>query len=182
MAEAREKIIAKYHCSPGVAMFASPAIQLPVFAFTSVMLTRLSTAESPFATESLGSLSEATGMLASLAAPDASMILPVLVGMLTMANIETSTWVMNAAEREHERKLKVYNTRKRQLAGEHAVSLRDLIKPTLRCWSVLRMALAALAPGSVVVYWAAHTVLVLLQNFILSRSNVQIRRQQPLPE
>jgi inner membrane protein COX18 len=109
-------------------MIIPPLSQLPVFMGFTILLNRLSTDPTPFDSESFLTLT-------SLAHSDPTMALPLALGFLTMLNVESRNWFMNAAERE------------RQQALEGQPHISNLIKPVLRGLSIVRIVVAALTPG-----------------------------------
>ena len=88
-------------------------------------------------------------MLSTLANPDPTMTLPIILGILTMANVESSTWFMTAAERERVQKIQEMNEKKHAELGKGASIIRPqkIIKTTLRFLSVARIIVAAVTPG-----------------------------------
>lgn len=109
-------------------MLIPPLSQLPVFMGLTVVFNRLSIAPTPFDSESFLTLT-------SLAHPDPTMALPLLLGFITMANVESKNWLMTAAEREQQRQF------------ENRPHAANLIKPILRGLSVIRIVVAAITPG-----------------------------------
>lgn len=64
-----------------------------------------------------------------------------------MANVESSNWVMNAAERERAQKIEDMNAKKLAEGGKPNIQPKKLIKSGLRALSVGRIILAAMTPG-----------------------------------
>jgi len=77
------------------------------------------------------------------------MTLPIILGILTMANVESSIWVMTAAERERAQKIQEMNEKKNAELGKGAriILPQKIIKTTLRFMSVARIIVAAVTPG-----------------------------------
>ncbi len=123
-------------------MLLPPLSQLPVFVITTIALGRLSVDPTPFDSESFA-------MLSTLAHPDPTMTLPIILGILTMANVESSIWVMTAAERERAQKIQEMNEKKNAELGKGAriILPQKIIKTTLRFMSVARIIVAAVTPG-----------------------------------
>jgi inner membrane protein COX18 len=91
---ARQKELFKqYKCSPLTSIIIPPLSQLPVFVGFTFVLAKLSVYPTPFDSESFFTLS-------TLPHPDPTMIFPVILGFLIMANVESGNWVLNAAEKE----------------------------------------------------------------------------------
>ena len=107
-----------------------------------MVLGRLSVDPTPFDSESFATLS-------TLAHPDPTMTLPILLGILTMANVESSSWVMTAAERERTRQIQEVNDKKSAELGNKAriIQPQKIVKTTLRFLSVVRIIVAAMTPG-----------------------------------
>jgi len=105
-----------------------------------MMLGRLSLDPTPFDSESFLTLT-------TLAHPDLTMTLPIILGILTMANVESSNWVMNAAERERERQMEERAVKRVGVDGQLQIKPKSLIRSGLRLLSVGRIIIAAMAPG-----------------------------------
>lgn len=75
------------------------------------------------------------------------MTLPVILGFLTMANVESGNWVMNAVERQQRRAAEVEEEKRIAAGGKPKIHPGNIIKSTLRGLSVLRIVIAAMAPG-----------------------------------
>lgn len=136
----RKELFKQYKCSPLPSIIIPPIVQLPFFVGFTVVLSRLSIDPTPFDSESFFTLS-------TLAHPDPTMTLPVILGFLTMANVESGNWVMNAAEREQARRAD-QEERKRVLeGGKPRIHLGKIFKASLRGLSIVRIIIAAMAPG-----------------------------------
>lgn len=105
-----------------------------------MVLGRLSLDPTPFDSESFLTL-------ITLAHPDPTMTLPIILGVLTMANVESSNWVMNAAEREREQQIAERNAKRIAESGQPQFQPKTLIKSGLRLLSVGRIIIAAITPG-----------------------------------
>lgn len=139
------------------------------------MFNRLSIAPTPFDSESFLTLT-------SLAHPDPTMALPLVLGFITMANVESKNWLMTAAEREQQRKF------------EDKPHAANLIKPILRGLSVIRIVVAAITPGvclnppelkdlyllvqSVALYWVSSATFGLIQTWIFDWMDMQRRKRR----
>ena len=75
------------------------------------------------------------------------MTLPVLLGFLTMANLESGNWVMNAAEREQQYVIKAEEAKRVASGAEVHIQPGNIIKFGLRALSIIRIIVAALTPG-----------------------------------
>lgn len=167
-----------------------PAIaQLPVFVLGTVMLQRLSVAPTPFDSESFLTLT-------TLMHPDATLTLPVVLGMLTMANVESSNWLMNAAERERVRRIEEHNAKVIAQGDQPKIRPKSVIKSVLRILSVARIVICAMMPGvsedplhnlspflivsfqSVAIYWVTSAAFGLLQTWFFDWQDIRRRRRK----
>lgn len=84
--------------------------------------------------------------LTSLSRPDETLTIPILVGLITMANVESSTWFMTAAEKQA---VAQREQRRKDAAskGVHHIAPANGIKQALRAVSVLRIVFAAQVSG-----------------------------------
>lgn len=138
---AKRKGLFKLHkCSPLPSILIPPLSQLPFFVGFTIVLNQLSQSPTPFDSESFLTLT-------SLAHPDPTMTLPIVLGFLTMANVESGSWVMNAAEREQQRLSEAEEVNRLAAGGKVRVQPRKIIKTALRGLSIIRIVVAALTPG-----------------------------------
>ncbi|KAF9485270.1 hypothetical protein BDN70DRAFT_847974 [Pholiota conissans] len=154
----RKALLKEHRCSPLPSMIIPPLSQLPVFMGFTVLLNRLSTDPTPFDSESFLTLT-------SLAHADPTMVLPLALGFITMANVESRNWFMNAAERE------------RQQTLESQRHIGNLVKPILRGLSVVRIVVAALTPGSVTLYWVTSATFGLVQTWVMDWVDMRKRHE-----
>ena len=75
------------------------------------------------------------------------MTLPVILGFLTMANVESGNWVLNATEREQARKVAEAEDQRIAAGGKPKIHPGKVIKSFLRGLSVFRILIAAMTPG-----------------------------------
>jgi hypothetical protein len=75
------------------------------------------------------------------------MTLPIVLGFLTMANVESGNWVMNAAEQEQQRAIEAKEARRVATGGKVRIQPGKIIKTSLRALSIFRIIVAALTPG-----------------------------------
>lgn len=120
-------------------MAVPPLTQVPVFVGCSIVLAHISQHPTPFDSESFLTLS-------TLVHPDPTATLPIALGFITLANVESSRWFMTDQQRERE--IKVQKWREERIAkGERVVEPQKIIKSTLRLVSVGRILIAAMVPG-----------------------------------
>jgi inner membrane protein COX18 len=143
---ARSKQLYKEHnCRPLPSIIVPPLSQLPFFFITTIVLGKLSLDPTPFDSESFLTLT-------TLAHPDSTLTLPIILGILTMANVESGNWVMNAAEREHARLTEERNAKRIAEGGKPNIEPRKVLRTVLRSLSVGRILLASITPGVVFLF------------------------------
>ncbi|KAF9055410.1 hypothetical protein BDZ89DRAFT_938575 [Hymenopellis radicata] len=146
-------------------------VQLAVFLPSSWFLAHLAT--DPFSSFD----SESFMSLTRLSSEDESLGFPIALGLVTMANVESSTWFMTADEREA---LRVQEA-KRQEKGEFTLPVGKVIKFALRGVSVVRIIIASQVSGAVVIYWVTSAVFGLFQTWWMEyrrRTQLNTVRQQ----
>lgn len=116
-----------------------PLAQLPPFIIITMVLRQLSESPTPFDSESFLTLS-------TLAHPDPTMTLPIMLGVITMANVESSNWLMTATQRESLQLMEKKREAARA-AGNRIVEPGQIIKTSLRGLSVFRILIASMMPG-----------------------------------
>lgn len=113
--------------------------QLPLFVGTSMMLSRASAMPTVLDSESFFTLT-------SLAHADSTMTLPILLGVITLANAESARWFVSAEVLEREQKVEKW-TAERRARGEQILEPRKIYQTSLRILSVGRILIAAMVPG-----------------------------------
>ncbi|KAF8639734.1 hypothetical protein AX17_000996 [Amanita inopinata Kibby_2008] len=158
----RKQLFAEHNCRPLPSIILPPLSQLPFFVLSTIALGRLSADPTPFDSESFLTL-------ATLAHPDPTMTMPILLGVLSMANLESRNWVMTAAEREQAHRIREMNEKKRAELGNkaHLVQPQKLIKSTLRILSVARIIIAAMTPGVILLSFGGMSLMLIV--VIISR-------------
>ncbi|TFK43448.1 60Kd inner membrane protein-domain-containing protein [Crucibulum laeve] len=165
----QQQLLNEHNFHPIRSMLLPPLSQLPVFLMFTIVLSRLSMDPTPFDSEAFLTLS-------TLAHPDPTMTLPIVLGVLTMANVETSQWVMNAEERAQLRKIEEAKAQKIAAGGKPVVEPGKLIKTGMRGLSIIRIIIAALAPGSVALYWVTSAGFGLIQTWVMDALDAKRRR------
>lgn len=113
--------------------------QLPVFVLSSWVFSRLS--QPPSVLDS-----EAFLTLTSLMNPDPTATVPILIGMITFANVESAKWFVTDREKSRQEKVEKWNEERR--AHMHTViEPKKVIQNALRVASVGRILIAAMVPG-----------------------------------
>jgi hypothetical protein len=84
--------------------------------------------------------------LTTLVHADPTTTLPIILGIVTMANVESSRWFMTEEEVEREKKVEQWSAEKRA-QGHTIVQPKKHIQSALRLLSVGRILLGAVVPG-----------------------------------
>lgn len=101
-----------------------------------MVLNDLSRIPTPFDSESIFTLT-------SLAHVDPTATLPIVVGLLTFANVESSDVFMTDSQRERKATADAQRLEKRK----EGVELGRLFKPAMRIASIIRVLVATMVPG-----------------------------------
>lgn len=120
-------------------IFLPAASQLPLFVGTSWVLSHASVVPTVLD-------SEAFLTLTSLAHADATATLPILLGIITLANVESSRWFASAEALQRERRVAKW-TAERRARGEQILEPSKISQSALRLLSVGRILIAAMVPG-----------------------------------
>ncbi|EAU84864.2 hypothetical protein CC1G_00383 [Coprinopsis cinerea okayama7 len=155
----RKELMREHGCQTWKSMLVPPLVQLPPFFVITLMLRRLSEGPTPFD-------SEAFFTLTNLVHPDPTMTLPILLGVITMANVETNNWLMTATQRANLKKLEE-KREKMKAEGKRILEPGKIIKNALRGLSVIRILVASVMPGSISLYWVTSASLGLVQTWIM---------------
>lgn len=113
--------------------------QLPLFVSTSMVLSHLSQTPTPFDSESFLTLNNLSNV-------DPTTALPIVLGFLTLANVESSGWFMTEAQLERKALADAKYIKKVEEGGS-PLELNRVIKTGLRVASVGRVIIAAMVPG-----------------------------------
>lgn len=120
-------------------MLIPPITQLPLFVGFSMVLNRAS--HSPSVLDS-----EAFLTLTSLTHSDPTLTIPIVVGLITLANVETARWFASAAATQRQAKVEEW-VAQRRAKGEMVLEPGRIVQSSLRFLSVARIIIAALVPG-----------------------------------
>lgn len=135
---------AEHSCSPWTTTFVPALTQLPLFVFGTAALSALTSRPSPLNDETFLTLT-------SLAHPDPTGVLPVVLGLVTLANVETANWFIGSERALRNAQLE--ENRKKADAQRHkegkVVRLRakDAVQGSLRGLSVARILIGAMVDG-----------------------------------
>lgn len=125
---------------PPALIMAIPVLtQLPVFVFSSLVFSQLTQPPSVLDSETFLTLT-------SLVNPDPTVAIPVLIGMITFANVESAKWFVSDAQERREEKVEKWNAEKRA-RGEIVIAPKEIVQNALRVMSVGRILIAAVVPG-----------------------------------
>lgn len=174
----RNQLFLEHRCRPGTTMLIPPVTQLPVFVGFSILLSRLSEAPTPFDSESFFTLS-------TLTHADPTGTLPIALGFITLANVESSRWFMTDAQLKREQQVEKWREERIE-RGETVLEPQKIIKSALRLMSVGRIAVASVVPGAVVLYWVTSAAFGLAQTWTLDYWELKRKRKlqydQPVSE
>lgn len=121
-------------------IMAVPALtQLPLFVLSSLVFTKIAQAPSVLESESFWTIT-------SLVNPDPTLTIPVVIGLLTLANVESSRWFITAEQKAREEKVDKWNADKRA-QGHMVLEPKKMVQNGLRVLSVGRILIAAMVPG-----------------------------------
>lgn len=155
----RKLLFAEHRCQPAVTMLIPPATQLPAFVGLSILFSHLSQAPTPFDSESFFTLSTLTHV-------DPTGALPIALGLVTLANVESSRWFMTDAHLKREEQVQQWKEQ-RLARGETVLEPQKIVKSSLRLVSVGRIVIASMVPGCVVLYWVTSAAFGLVQTWLL---------------
>lgn len=135
----RKKLLEKHGVSPALIMVVPALTQLPVFVLSSLLFSRLTQPPSVLDSETFLTLT-------SLVNPDPTATIPILIGMITFANVESAKWFITDREKSRQEKVEKWNEEKR--AQMHTViEPKKILQNGLRVMSVGRILIAAMVPG-----------------------------------
>ena len=138
--QARQKELCKEHnCSVLPTMLIPPLTQLPLFVGLSMTFGRASVPPTVLDSESFLSIT-------SLSHGDPTGTFPILLGVLTFANVDASRWFMTPEARLREQRAAEW-TAKRRANGETVLEPKKIFQTTLRIAALGRILIAALVPG-----------------------------------
>ncbi|KAI0677568.1 60Kd inner membrane protein-domain-containing protein [Trametes maxima] len=170
VAAARRKALLKEnHCSP-IPTIAMPIVtQLPLFVGTSMVLSDVSRAPTVLDSESFFTLT-------SLAHADSTLTLPIVLGLVTLANVESARWFVSAEVLQREQHVAQW-TAERRARGEQVLEPRKIYQTSLRIMSVARILIGAMVPGSIQLYWVTSATFGLVQSWVLDYWDMRRRRK-----
>ncbi|KIJ56605.1 hypothetical protein M422DRAFT_149248, partial [Sphaerobolus stellatus SS14] len=171
--EKRDELFKIHRCSPMVTILVPTMVQIPIFVGLSTIF--LHAANMP------GSVlrDESFWTLQSLAHPDTTMALPVIVGLLSIATVETSRWFTSE---QRARNIAAAQEKAAVERAKGAIRINPMkhIKSIMSGLSVARVFLTALVPGSVELYWLTSAVGGLLTNWFVNYTD-RLRKHPSRP-
>ncbi|KAF8528940.1 60Kd inner membrane protein-domain-containing protein [Hysterangium stoloniferum] len=166
-----DSLFKEHRCTPWITMVVPPITQIPVFVVLSATFLQLANAPGTVLRD------EAVLTLQSLAHPDPTVALPVILGLISLATVETSQWFVTQEKVRRLRETRLRN--EAQLSqGKSIIDPRRHIKGIMSGLSVGRIILAATMPGSVVIYWLTSASCGLLANWVVNYSD-RLKRAVP---
>ena len=120
-------------------MLIPPITQLPIFVGTSMMLSHTAQPPTVFDSESFLTLT-------SLAHADPTAALPIALGLITLANVESSHWFVDAATRKRRAEQEKANAEKKA-QGQIVLEPQKIVQSALRVLSVGRILVGLVVPG-----------------------------------
>lgn len=140
----QKQLYAKHSCSPWTTTFVPALTQLPLFVLGTATFSTLTSHPSPLNDESFL-------ILTSLAHPDPTGVLPVALGLLTLANVETAHWFIGSERAlrnaQLEERRKKADAARREEGKVVRLRAKDIVQGSLRGLSVLRILIAFMVDG-----------------------------------
>jgi inner membrane protein COX18 len=157
----RKELFAEHRCRPWLTMLIPPLTQLPLFVGSSMFLSRLSQSPTAFDSESFLTLT-------SLSHADPTAALPIALGLITLANVESSAsvrWFASAEARER-KELEEKRTAEKRAQGNIVLQPQRIVQSALRLLSVGRILIGALVPGVRTSHSLSTSLFILLEQEI----------------
>jgi len=144
-----------------------------------MFLSRLSQPPTVFDSESFLTLT-------SLSHAEPTATLPIVLGIMTLANVESSRWFISEAAKEKE-EVEQKRVAEKRAQGLVVLEPRKIVQSGLRILSVGRILIGSVVPGSVLLYWVSSATFGLLQTWVFDywerqRSNRRKHDIHALPE
>ncbi|KAH8113238.1 hypothetical protein DFH11DRAFT_1600910 [Phellopilus nigrolimitatus] len=158
----RRELFVAHSCAPMPTMLVPALTQLPLFVVSTALFSSLAIRPTPLDDEAFLTLT-------SLARPDSSGALPVALGLVTLANVETGGWFVGAERAARNAQIEegiAKSAAKRREEGVPVVPrTKDVVQGALRILSVLRIVIGVMVDGSVIVYWLSSATFGLFQSW-----------------
>jgi mitochondrial inner membrane protein COX18 len=141
--EKRRSALLKEHSGSPLATMLIPALtQLPLFVLMSVFFNRL--CQPPF---SMIIDDESFLTLTSITHTDPTAVLPIALGLITLANTESANWFLGDQVRAREERERQMRDKLRAEGKLVPPSPRNLLRAVMRVLSVGRIIIGMMAPG-----------------------------------
>lgn len=136
-----DELLKQEKCSRWPTMLAPAAVQLPLFLGGSLLFRFLAERPTPLDGESFLTL-------LSLARPDPTACLPIALGLITLANVESAQWfVRNEKWTEEEAAKQLREKTQLSEKGHVTVPVKEVVQGSLRVASVIRIVIGAMVDG-----------------------------------
>ncbi|KAL5530693.1 hypothetical protein ACEPAF_6951 [Sanghuangporus sanghuang] len=158
----QNEIFKKHSCSPRLTMLIPAVSQLPLFVFSTAIFSSIATRPTPLDDESFLTLT-------SLARSDPTGTLPVVLGLVTLANVETAGWFVGVERAGRtaaiEARRQEEDTKTREAGGIVKPRTKNVVQSSLRMLSIVRIVVGIMVDGSVLVYWLSSATFGLFQSW-----------------
>lgn len=134
----QQVLFKKFKCSPMPTMLVPAITQLPLFVASSIFFGHVAQRPSPLDAESFLTLS-------SLARPDPTGTLPIALGLITLANVETAQWFVDPDKLASGAKSQQQNENRKDVPT--VPRLKTIVQSSLRGLSVFRIVVATMVDG-----------------------------------
>ena len=171
----------------------APITQLPIFVFGSLAVSRACQFPTILDTESFLTLT-------SLAHSDPTLTLPIALGVISLANVESARWFISPEATERQKKVDEWKMKRRE-RGETIIEPGKIVQSSLRILAVCRILFAALLPGvriflysdrvkgiptnylqAVQLYWLTSATFGLGQSWVFDFIEARKRRRRALAD
>ncbi|TDL29551.1 hypothetical protein BD410DRAFT_779991 [Rickenella mellea] len=162
IATRRKELCKQYNCSILPTALLPAATQLPVFVGQTLFFGHLCARPTPFDFESFLTIT-------SLSHPDPTAALPIALGLVSLANIETNQWFLDSAklQRYEKSRKRLEEMRQKQIENGRVPmpTTNEVIRTTLRILSILRIVVGVMVDGAVVICWVTSAIFGLFQSW-----------------
>lgn len=139
----RKELLKKHHCTTAATMAIPIISQIPLFVTSTMFFSHIAHRPTPLDDESFWALT-------SMARPDPTATIPIALGLVTLANVETSHWFVGEEKRERTRvaqEAKERREKELESQGNLRLQPRSIIQGGLRVFSVARIIIGTMVDG-----------------------------------
>jgi len=154
----RNQLMRDHKCTALPTIVLPVLTQLPLFIGGTLFFSHLAAKRVPIDAESFLTLT-------SLAKPDSSGTLPIIYGLISLANVESARWFISEEKAERERRGEEAYQKKKAEGALVAPPMKNVVQSTLRIMSVARIVVGAMVDGSVILYWITSATFGLFQTW-----------------